>query len=41
MNNTTTFSTVESYATHRTSLWTWNAFDIYETLLQTTESYLS
>jgi len=40
MNNTTTFSTVESYATHRTSLWTRNEFNIYETLLQTTESYL-
>ena len=40
MNNTTTFSTVESYATHRTSLWVWNEFQIYDTLLQTTESYL-
>ena len=36
MNNTTTIAD----ATYRTSLFVWNEFQIYDTLLQTTESYL-
>ena len=35
---TTTDNIIE--ATYRTSLWTWNEFQIYSILLETTESYL-